>query len=261
MDTIFRKGDFDAVVNFAAESHVDRSIADPEAFVMTNVVGTHTLLHCARLHKTKKFVHISTDEVYGSLGEQGIFTETSPLQPSSPYSASKAAADLMCLAYHTTYGLPVVITRSVNAYGPYQFPEKLIPVLIEQAQRDKRLPIYGDGRNVRTWIYVEDNCDGIFTVLRSGKPGEVYNISSGEESRNIDVAKMILKFMKKPESLIEFVADRPGHDWRYALDIQKAKRELKWQAKTRFAEGLEKTVAWYLQNSAWVTDILKRPRP
>ena len=241
--------DVDAIINFAAESHVDRSIQTPEPFIRTDVLGTFRLLEACRKYNVDRFVHISTDEVYGSI-EEGSFTELDPLDPSSPYSASKAGADLLCKAYYKTYGLPVLITRSSNNYGPYQYPEKLIPVLIIRALNNQPLPIYGDGTNVRDWLYVEDNCIAIKLVLEKGKAGEIYNIGANDELRNIDVAKLILKELDKPESLIRFVEDRPGHDYRYSLDTTKI-RELGWKPKIKFKEGIKKTVEWYIKNRWW----------
>lgn len=251
-ENLFQEEKFDVVVNFAAESHVDRSILDSSPFIETNVKGTQVLLEAAREFEIKKFVQISTDEVYGSLGpDDPPWTEESPLLPNSPYSASKAAADLLCRAYHRTYGLPVVITRSSNNYGPYQFPEKLIPLMITNALEDKPLPVYGDGQNIRDWLFVEDNCRAIALGVEKGKPGEIYNIGGGEEKRNIDVVKAILKLLGKPESLITFVKDRPSHDRRYAIDTGKIRNEMKWQHEISFEEGLRRTVEWYLENRAW----------
>lgn len=256
VERLFREEMFDVAVNFAAESHVDRSILDSSPFIETNIKGVQVLLEAAREFKIKKFVQISTDEVYGSLGpDDPPCTEESPLLPNSPYSASKAAADLLCRAYHKTYRLPVVITRSSNNYGPYQFPEKLIPLMITNALEDKPLPVYGDGRNVRDWLFVEDNCRAIALVIEKGKPGEIYNIGGGEEKRNIDVVKTILRLLGKPESLITFVKDRPGHDRRYALNTSRARRELGWQPVVSFEEGLARTVEWYLANRPWWEDI------
>lgn len=251
---LFRKERFDIVVNFAAESHVDRSILDSSPFIETNIKGVQVLLEAAREFSVEKFVQISTDEVYGSL-EPGDppFTEESPLKPNSPYSASKAAADLLCRAYFVTYGVPVVITRSCNNYGPYQFPEKLIPLMITNALEDKPLPVYGDGENVREWLFVEDNCRAIELVVEKGRPGEVYNIGSGEERKNIEVVKEVLRILGKPESLITFVKDRLGHDRRYALDTSKVQKEFNWRPKISFPEGLEHTVEWYLRNRCWVS--------
>src|SRR5581483_7007037 len=228
MDALMSKHQFFAVINFAAESHVDRSINSPQNFVHTNIVGTSVLLDCARRHGVRRFVQIWTDEVYGSLGPEGKFSETSPIQPSSPYSASKAGADLLALAHHHTFGQEVVVTRCSNNYGPYQFPEKLIPLMITNALRDKPLPVYGDGLNVRDWIHVEDHCAAIVAALLEGKPGEVYNVGADAEMRNIDLVKMILAELGKPESLITFVKDRLGHDRRYAIDSSKIHAELGW---------------------------------
>jgi dTDP-glucose 4,6-dehydratase len=247
---------FDYVINFAAESHVDRSLYDPSLFLKTNVLGTQLLLNQALDSKVKKFLQISTDEVYGSLGKEGLFREDWPIRPNSPYSASKASADMFCRAYFETFGMPIVITRSSNNYGPYQFPEKLIPFFITKAMNDEPLPLYGDGLNVRDWLYVEDNCRGILAALEKGKPGECYNIGGGNELANLDITKIILGILGKPESLIKFVKDRPGHDRRYALDISKAKSELGWQPVMDFREGLEETVKWYLSNEKWWRDIL-----
>jgi len=240
-----------AVVNFAAETHVDRSILDSRAFLRTNVMGAETLLAPALEHEVPRFVQVSTDEVYGSLGETGAFTEDSPLEPSSPYSASKAAADLLALAFFKTFGLPVMVTRSSNNYGPYQLPEKLIPLFLTNALEDKELPLYGDGRNVRDWLYVEDNCRGILAVLERGEPGEVYNIGGGYEVTNIELTRQLLAELGKPESLITFVRDRPGHDRRYALDCRKIRRQLGWEPREDFPSGLRRTVRWYLDNRRW----------
>ena len=245
----------DAVVNFAAESHVDRSIDAPRVFLETNTLGTQALLEVAADQQITRFVQISTDEVYGSLGAQGRFTETSRLRPNSPYAASKAAADLICRAYHQTFGLPVMITRCSNNYGPYQFPEKLIPLMIANALEQKPLPVYGDGQNVRDWIYVDDHCRAIDRVLRNGQPGEVYNIGGKSELPNIELVKTLLTQLEKPESLIEFVPDRPGHDRRYAIDASKIESELGWQPRVRFAEGLAQTIRWYVANRAWWEEI------
>ncbi len=241
----------DAVVNFAAESHVDRSIDAARVVLETNTLGTQALLEVAADQQITRFVQISTDEVYGSLGAQGRFTETSRLRPNSPYAASKAAADLICRAYHQTFGLPVMITRCSNNYGPYQFPEKLIPLMIANALEQKPLPVYGDGQNVRDWIYVDDHCRAIDRVLRNGQPGEVYNIGGKSELPNIELVKTLLVQLEKPESLIEFVPDRPGHDRRYAIDASKIESELGWQPRVRFAEGLAQTIRWYVANRAW----------
>jgi len=239
----------DSVVNFAAESHVDRSIASPEDFVRTDVLGVFTLLEEARRRDVNKFVQISTDEVYGST-ELGSFSEKDILDPSSPYSASKAGGELLAKSYVRTYGLDVMVTRSSNNYGPYQYPEKLIPVLVIKALRNQPLPIYGKGANVRDWLHVDDNCRAINLVLSKGKAGDIVNVGSGNEVPNIVVAKLILKHMKKPETLIKFVSDRPGHDFRYSLNWDRI-RQLGWKPKVRFEDGLRKTVDWYLANEAW----------
>ena len=239
----------DYVVNFAAESHVDRSIASPEDFVRTDVLGVFTLLEEARRTNIKKFTQISTDEVYGSTAS-GSFSEADTLDPSSPYSASKAGGELLARSYVRTYGLDVVVTRSSNNYGPFQYPEKLIPVLIIKALRDQPLPIYGKGTNVRDWLHVEDNCWAIDLVMRKSKPGEIINIGSGNEIPNIEVAKLVLKHMNKPESLIKYVQDRPGHDFRYSLNWDRI-RKLGWKPRMKVEEGIKRTVDWYLANQAW----------
>jgi dTDP-glucose 4,6-dehydratase len=246
----------DAILHLAAESHVDRSILGPAVFVETNVAGTQVLLDAARAHGLARFVHVSTDEVYGSLGPTGLFTETTPLAPSSPYSASKAASDLIALAYGHTFGLPVVVTRCSNNYGPYQFPEKLIPLMIANALRDEPLPVYGDGQNVRDWIHVEDHCAGLVAALERGKPGEVYNLGAGNERRNLDLVHLVLELLGKPTSLVRFVKDRPGHDRRYAIDPAKASRELDFVPARRFEDALAATVAWYRENRAWWERVL-----
>ena len=245
----------EAVVHMAAESHVDRSIEGPAEFIRTNVVGTQVLLDAARQAQVSRFVLVSTDEVYGSLGRTGLFTETTPLAPSSPYSASKATADLLALTYHHTYGLPVMVTRCSNNYGPYQFPEKLIPLFITNAQADKSLPLYGNGGNVRDWIHVEDHVRGLLAVLDGGRPGEVYNIGGGNERANLEITRAILAALGKPESLITFVADRPGHDLRYAIDAHKIRRELGWRPQVDFEEGIAATVRWYLEHRTWWEEI------
>ncbi len=224
----------DAIVNFAAESHVDRSILDSGPFIQTNVIGTQILLDCCREAKVARFLQVSTDEVYGSLGAEGLFTEETPIAPNSPYSASKASADLLVRAYFHTFGFPAVVTRCSNNYGPYQFPEKIIPLFISRALDDTPLPVYGKGENVRDWIHVLDHCRGIDAALRQGKPGEVYNFGGHEEIRNIDLTRMLLELLGKPQSLIEFVSDRPGHDLRYAIDCSKAERELGWKPQVAF---------------------------
>jgi len=253
IESLVKKG-LDAIVNFAAESHVDRSIEDPSAFIRTNIFGTFVLLETLRkLYPQEKirFLHISTDEVYGSLGETGLFREETPLSPNSPYSASKASADMMVRAYHHTYGLPVLITRCSNNYGPYQFPEKLIPLMISNALEDRELPIYGDGLQVRDWIYVEDHCRALDVVLHRGREGEVYNIGGRCEKTNLSVAKTILDRLGKPHSLIRFVADRPGHDRRYAIDFSKIERELGWTPNVSFEEGIDLTIQWYQEHQEW----------
>lgn len=255
MEPLFREG-FDAVVNFAAESHVDRSIMQPDLFVRTNVLGTQTLLDLAKQYNVGKFVQISTDEVYGTLGESGLFTEESPLNPNSPYSASKAGADLLVRAYHETYGLNVNITRCSNNYGPYQFPEKLIPLMIRNALEDRSLPIYGDGLHVRDWLHVEDHCRAVDLVLHKGRSGEVYNIGGRNERTNLEVVKTILAELGKPESLIRFVKDRPGHDRRYAIDASKIQRELGWKPKYDYETGIRETIRWYLTNLDWMNKVV-----
>jgi dTDP-glucose 4,6-dehydratase len=241
----------DTVMNLAAESHVDRSILGPEIFTHTNVVGTATLLEASRKAGVKRFLQVSTDEVYGSLGPEGLFTETTPLAPSSPYSASKASADLLALAYHHTFGMDVVVSRCSNNYGPYQFPEKLIPLMIANALADKPLPVYGDGMNVREWLHVEDHNEALVTILERGVAGQVYNIGSGAEQPNIDIVKRILRHLGKPESLIRYVTDRPGHDRRYAIDASKLRGELGWKPRHDFESGLGATIDWYVANRSW----------
>jgi dTDP-glucose 4,6-dehydratase len=241
----------EAVVHFAAESHVDRSIEDPSVFVMTNVVGTQVLLDRAMKLKIGFFVQISTDEVYGSLGPEGYFTEDTPLCPNSPYSASKAGADMLALAYRHTFGLPVAVTRCSNNYGPYQFPEKLIPLFINNALKDKPLPLYGDGQNVRDWLHVSDHCKAVDMVMRKGAPGEVYNIGGNNERKNIDITGLILKELNKPDSLINYVTDRLGHDRRYAIDSSKIQRELGWKPEVSFEGGIRDTIKWYTENQEW----------
>lgn len=246
----------DAVVNFAAESHVDRSISDPAPFVTTNVLGTQNLLHAAKERGIQRFVHVSTDEVYGTLkADEPAFTEDNHLRPNSPYSASKASADLLVRAWWKTYGFPAVITRCSNNYGPYQFPEKLLPLMITRAEAGESLPVYGDGRQVRDWIHVRDHCRGVDLALRKGKPGGVYNFGGAAERANIDVVKAILAILGKPESLIKHVADRPGHDRRYAMDFSLAERELGFQPEYSFEQGLEDTIRWYRDNREWVESV------
>ncbi|WP_348623673.1 dTDP-glucose 4,6-dehydratase [Paenibacillus peoriae] len=250
IDQLMQQG-IDVVVNFAAESHVDRSILEPEVFVKTNVLGTQVLLDAAKKYNVAKFVQVSTDEVYGSLGETGLFTEETPLQPNSPYSASKAGGDLLVRAYHETFGLPVNITRCSNNYGPYQFPEKLIPLMISRALSDQQLPVYGDGLNIRDWLYVEDHCSAIDLVIHQGKLGEVYNIGGNNERTNVHIVKTVLEELGKPESLISYVQDRPGHDRRYGIDPTKTMNELGWKPKHSFETGIKETIRWYLDNEEW----------
>lgn len=245
----------DGIINFAAESHVDRSITGPQIFVETNVQGTMTLLVAARSAGIRRFLQVSTDEVYGSLGDTGFFSETTPLSPNSPYSASKAGADMLVRAFHHTYGMDTVTTRCSNNYGPYQFPEKLIPLMIMNARKDKPLPVYGDGLNVRDWLYVEDHCSAIWTAFCKGQPGAVYNIGGNNEKANIEVIRTILRHVGKPESLITYVTDRPGHDRRYAIDSSRIMRELGWKPSVDFDTGIARTVAWYLQNGSWLDQV------
>ena len=257
--------DVDAVVNFAAETHVDRSIKDPRSFVQSNILGTFTLLESIRNHnRLVNFVQISTDEVYGEI-QRGSFCELDRLNPSNPYSASKASADMLCLAYHRTYGLDVKITRCTNNFGPYQFPEKLIPKTIIRALKNLPVPIYGTGENVRDWIYVVDHCEAIRLVLEKGKAGEIYNISSGNEASNIEVVKKILQYLGRDEDLISFVEDRPGHDVRYSLDSSKIRSELGWKPRHTFYSALKETVRWYVKNEAWwkplATEEILHPTP
>ncbi len=256
VDYLFQKYKFNYVVNFAAESHVDRSILGSEIFFTTNVIGTNVLLEAAKRYNVEKFLQVSTDEVYGSLGETGLFTEQTPLSPNSPYSSSKASADMMALSFYHTYGLPVVITRCSNNYGQFQFPEKLIPLMIINALNNKKLPVYGDGLNVRDWIYVIDHNKAISLVLEKGKVGEVYNIGASREMKNIDIVKLILKKLEKDESLIEYVKDRLGHDRRYAIDSSKIQNELGWSPKFDFENAIENTIDWYLQNKNWWEKII-----
>jgi dTDP-glucose 4,6-dehydratase len=259
VDALFEKEKPDIVVNFAAETHVDRSVTDPEVFLRTNVMGTQALMDACRKHGVKRFHQVGTDEVYGDLPLDRpdlFFTEETPLHASSPYSASKASADLLVLAYARTFGLPVSVSRCSNNYGPYQFPEKLIPLMITRALNDQSLPVYGKGENVRDWLYVEDHCAAIDLVMRLGREGEVYNIGGHHEKTNIDVVKTILAELGKPESLIAFVTDRPGHDRRYAIDPAKIHRELGWLPQTDFSDGIHRTVRWYLEHRKWWGDIL-----
>lgn len=256
VNELFAQQKFDYVLNFAAESHVDRSITNPDIFVKANIQGTQVLLDAAKNFGVKKYLQVSTDEVYGTLGETGYFTEETPLAANSPYSASKAGADLLVRAYHETFGLPVNITRCSNNYGPFHFPEKLIPLMIINALHDKPLPIYGDGLNVRDWLHVEDHCQAIDLVLHNGRDGEVYNVGGNNERTNIEIVKTILKHLGKPESLIKYVTDRPGHDRRYAIDATKLRTELGWEPKYTFDTGIEQTIKWYLDNKDWWENII-----
>ena len=256
---LFEEEHPDMVVNFAAESHVDRSILNPEIFLETNIIGTSVLMDACRKYGIKRYHQVSTDEVYGDLPLDRpdlFFTETTPIHTSSPYSSSKAGADLLVLAYHRTYGLPVTISRCSNNYGPYHFPEKLIPLMIINALHDKPLPVYGDGLNVRDWLYVEDHCRAIDLILQKGRVGEVYNVGGHNEMRNIDIVKLICKELGKPESLITYVKDRKGHDRRYAIDPTKIHNELGWLPETKFADGIKKTIKWYLENQEWWENIV-----
>lgn len=269
VEELFQKYNFDTVAHFAAESHVDRSILEPEIFLTTNVVGTQTLLDAAKNHwkldpKDKysrdyrpevKFLQVSTDEVYGALGKTGMFTETTPLSPNSPYSASKASADLIVRAYHETYGLPVNITRCSNNYGPYQFPEKLIPLMINNALEDKPLPVYGDGMQIRDWLHVKDHCSAISEVLKKGRIGEIYNVGGNNERTNLEIVRLVLQTLGKPESLISYVQDRPGHDRRYAIDNTKITSQLGWSPAYTFEQGMIETIQWYLGNLDWTKRI------
>ena len=254
VSALFEEERPDVVVNFAAESHVDRSIEDPEVFLRTNILGTASLMDACRTYGISRFHQVSTDEVYGDLPLDRpdlLFTEETPLHTSSPYSSSKAAADLLVLSYHRTYGLPVTVSRCSNNYGPYQFPEKLIPLMISSALRDQPLPVYGQGRNVRDWLYVEDHCKAIDLILRQGRTGEVYNVGGHNEMRNIDIVRLICRELGKPESLITYVEDRKGHDLRYAVDPEKIRRELGWAPETAFQDGIKQTIRWYLDNRGW----------
>ena len=266
VEGLFQKYDFDYVINFAAESHVDRSIKNPEIFVQSNVMGTVNLLQRAKeawydadaktWKEGKKYLQVSTDEVYGALGADGFFMETTPLCPHSPYSSSKASADMFVMAFHDTYGMPVNITRCSNNYGPYQFPEKLIPLMISRALADQSLPVYGAGENVRDWLHVEDHCAAIDLVMRKGREGEIYNVGGHNERTNLEVVKTILRALGKPENLITYVKDRPGHDRRYAIDPGKIHRDLGWLPTTSFDQGIQSTIRWYLEHEKWWKDIL-----
>lgn len=254
VDALFEEEHPNMVVNFAAESHVDRSIENPQLFLETNIIGTSVLMDACRKYGIQRYHQVSTDEVYGDLPLDRpdlFFTEATPIHTSSPYSSSKASADLLVLAYYRTYGLPVTISRCSNNYGPYHFPEKLIPLMIINALHDKPLPVYGDGQNVRDWLYVEDHCRAIDLILQKGRVGEVYNVGGHNEMKNIDIVKLICKALGKPESLIHFVKDRKGHDRRYAIDPAKIHRELGWLPETMFADGIQKTIQWYLDNEEW----------
>ncbi|WP_082088188.1 dTDP-glucose 4,6-dehydratase [Methanosarcina sp. WH1] len=263
VERIVSENNIDYIVNFAAESHVDRSIKDPEIFIKSNVLGTQVLLDAAKKYNINKFLQISTDEVYGSLGNTGYFTENTPLSPNSPYSASKASADLLVRAYYKTFGLKVNITRCSNNYGPYQFPEKLIPLMIYNAINGKKIPVYGDGLNIRDWLHVNDHCSAIDSVLQNGKIGEVYNIGGNNEKTNIDIVKTIIKILSEKlperdisESLISFIEDRKGHDRRYAIDATKIDQELGWKPQIDFEDGIRMTVDWYLNNKNWLNSII-----
>lgn len=255
---LFEKEHFDYVINFAAESHVDRSIENPEIFLKTNILGTEVLLDACKKYGIKRYHQVSTDEVYGDLPLDRpdlFFTENTPIHTSSPYSASKASADLLVLAYHRTYNLPVTISRCSNNYGPYHFPEKLIPLMIQKALRDEPLPVYGNGENVRDWLYVGDHCNAIDLVIRNGKDGEVYNIGGHNEKSNLEVVKTILKALNKPETLITYVKDRPGHDLRYAMDPTKIETELGWKPEYNFGTGIQETIKWNLENQKWLKNV------
>lgn len=269
LDKLFAQYDFDTVVHFAAESHVDRSITEPEVFLTTNILGTQALLDAAKVHwklephnkysreyrADVRYLQVSTDEVYGALGKTGMFTETTALAPNSPYSASKASADLMVRAYHQTFGLPVNITRCSNNYGPYQFPEKLIPLMIHNAENDKSLPVYGDGMQIRDWLHVKDHCAAIWTVLKKGRIGEVYNIGGNNEKANLEIIRLILQTLGKSEDLITYVQDRPGHDRRYAIDNTKITTELGWRPSYTFEQGIAETIEWYQTHQEWLSHL------
>jgi len=255
VESVLKSTPIDAVVNFAAESHVDRSILDSGPFLQTNIIGTQVLLDACRSSEIPRYLQVSTDEVYGSLGSEGFFTEETPLAPNSPYSASKTAADLLVRSYCHTFDFPGIITRCSNNYGPYQFPEKLLPLFISNCMNDQPLPVYGTGENIRDWIHVLDHCRGIDAALRKGSPGEVYNFGGDYELTNLELTHTLLDLMDKPKSLIKFVKDRPGHDLRYAIDFSKAKSELGWEPQVTFREGLQETIDWYLNNSEWIDRI------
>ncbi len=261
VENIFESEKIDIVVNFAAESHVDRSISEPTLFFKTNVIGTQILLEACKKYGIKRFHQISTDEVYGELPldrKDLLFTEETPLCASSPYSASKASADLLVMSYHKTFGLPVSVSRCSNNYGPYQFPEKLIPLIIMRAMSNEQIPIYSKGENVRDWIFAEDHCNAIDKIIRSGRAGEIYNIGANNERSNLEIVSTVLEKLKKPKSLISFVKDRPGHDLRYAVNSSKIQQELGWRAETDFSDGLEKTIEWYIQNEKWTYSIVTK---
>ncbi len=257
VEKVFRAERPDTVVHWAAESHVDRSITDATPFLDTNIKGTQVMLDISKNSGVQKFINISTDEVYGDLKEDGQFYETTPLNPSSPYSVSKASADMLGRAYYRTYGLPVITIRPSNNYGPWQYPEKLIPVVVLKALNNEKVPVYGKGDNVREWLFVSDCTDGVFEILEKGSISDIYNVGSGEEKRNIDVVKTILQILGKPEGLMEFVKDRLGHDFRYSLNSDKIREQFGWKAKTPFSEGIENTVKWYVDNMDWVKSKLK----
>lgn len=252
VENIFRRSKPEIVVHWAAESHVDRSIEDATPFMDTNIKGTQVMLDVSRKYGVEKFINISTDEVYGELGENGEFFETTPLNPNSPYSVSKASADMLGRAYYRTYNVPVITVRPSNNYGPWQYPEKLIPVIIINAVNNKKVPVYGKGLNIREWLFVTDCAEAVFKIIKKGRTGEIYNIGSGIEKRNIDVVRTVLKLLGKSDELIEFVKDRPGHDFRYSLNSNKIKKEIGWKSRTDFNEGIEKTVRWYVEHMEWV---------
>lgn len=270
IEEIFKEYEITTVVNFAAESHVDRSIEEPEVFLTTNIIGTQILLdvakdnwkinpsdkYCKRYKAEVKFIQVSTDEVYGELGKEGLFVEAMPLMPNNPYSASKASADMVARAYYKTFAMPINVTRCSNNYGPYQFPEKLIPLMINNCLKEHDLPIYGDGMQIRDWLHVLDHCSAIDTVIHKGEDGEVYNIGGNNEKANIDIVKLIIRTLGKSEDLIKYVEDRPGHDRRYAIDSTKITKELGWQPSYIFEEGMEETIQWYLNNTGWIENIV-----
>ncbi|MGB3368371.1 MAG: dTDP-glucose 4,6-dehydratase, partial [Acidaminobacteraceae bacterium] len=256
LEKVFEGHNINYVINFAAESHVDRSIKYPDIFIKTNIIGTHNLLEVSKKNNIKKFVQVSTDEVYGDLGKTGLFTEETPLAPNSPYSASKASADMLVRSYYKTFDLPINITRCSNNYGPYQFPEKLIPLMINNAIQDKKLPIYGDGMQIRDWLHVYDHCVAINEVLHNGELGEVYNIGGNNEKANIEIVKRIIDKLGKDERLLEYVTDRLGHDRRYAIDNTKITRELNWKPSYKFEDGIVETIDWYIENAKWLDEVV-----